>query len=389
MKPYYADAAITLWHGDALEVLRTLPDRSVDCCVTSPPYYGLRDYGTGTWDGGDPGCDHKRPVSTSPLNANFNERWGNSPGQHKQEEARPQSYRNVCGKCGAQRVDHQYGLEESPAAYVEVMRQVFAEVRRVLADDGTLWLNIGDSYASGPIGKQNGQCGKAATDGRRVRTDIVLSAHRPVSDVPSKNLLGIPWRTAFALQDDGWILRNAIVWNKPNAMPESVTDRLSSRHELIFLFAKSRRYWFDLDPIREPQAETSLERSRYSRTGHAKDVYGDGITKLRNPVTDAASSRRALAGMGRNPGDCWTIPTQPFPGAHFAVFPIEIPRRAIQAGCKPGGTVLDPFSGSGTTGLAAGQLGRRYFGIDLNADYLDMSLRTRLAQTSLMDGEVS
>jgi DNA modification methylase len=327
MKPYYADAAITLWHGDALGVLHTLPDRSVNCCVTSPPYYGLRDYGT---------------------------------------------------EC-------QYGLEESPAAYVEVMRQVFAEVRRVLADDGTLWLNIGDSYVAGSA-MTGTKSMRQRLNGSHLRDETIV---RGVSDLPAKNMLGIPWRTAFALQDDGWILRNAIVWNKPNAMPESVTDRLSNRHELIFLFAKSRRYWFDLDPIREPQAESSLERSRYSRTGHAKDVYGDGITKLRNPVTDAASSRRALAGMGRNPGDVWAIPTQPFPGAHFAVFPIEIPRRAIQAGCKPGGVVLDPFSGSGTTGLAAGQLGRRYVGIDLNADYLDMSLRTRLAQTSLLDGEVS
>jgi DNA modification methylase len=320
MKPYYADAAITLWHGDALGVLRTLPDRSVDCCVTSPPYYGLRDYGT---------------------------------------------------EC-------QYGLEESPAAYVETMRQVFAEVRRVLADDGTLWLNIGDSYSSSPPGKTDhalrsstlNASKRASAATAMMRESVRTAAVDRNRFFPEKNMLGIPWRTAFALQDDGWILRNAIVWNKPNAMPESVTDRLSSRHELIFLFAKSRRYWFDLDPIREPVQENN-------HTGH---VFG-GANKALN-LTIGSSERRTggiykPTGNGRNPGDLWTIPTTPFPGAHFAVFPVEIPRRAIQAGCKPGGVVLDPFSGSGTSGLAAGQLGRRYVGIDLNAGYLDMSLRRR------------
>ena len=206
-------------------------------------------------------------------------------------------------------------------------------------------------------------------------------------NLPEKSLIPIPWLVAIALQDDGWTLRNAIVWHKPNAMPESVTDRLSNRYEPLFLFSKSRRYWFDLDPIREAQTESSLERSKYRRTGHPKDVYGDGRTKLRNPATDAESSARALDGVGRNPGDVWSIPTQPFSEAHFAVYPIAIPERAILSGCKPSGVVLDPFSGSGTTGLAATRHGRRYVGIDLNADYLDLSLRTRLAQTALIDGE--
>lgn len=205
--------------------------------------------------------------------------------------------------------------------------------------------------------------------------------------LPEKSLIPIPWLVAIALQDDGWILRNDIIWAKPNAMPESVTDRLSTRHEHLFMLSKSRSYWFDLDPIREAQTESSLERSKYRRTGHPKDVYGDGRTKLRNPATDAESSARALEGVGRNPGDVWSIPTQPFSEAHFAVYPIAIPERAILSGCKPNGVVLDPFSGSGTTGLAANKHGRRYVGIDLNADYLDLSLRTRLAQTALIDGE--
>lgn len=257
------------------------------------------------------------------------------------------------------------GAEKSPAEYVAALVAVFAEVRRVLADDGTLWLNLGDSYYSGK--------------GSPTQPDVKNEARRPprrVLDQPGaewgrpKSLLGIPWRVAFALQDDGWILRNDIIWAKPNGMPESVTDRLSTKHEHLFLLTKSRRYWFDLDPIREPHA------SEPGREG-ANCLRGQKAIRATGPNSGVYSEG------GRNPGDVWTIPTQPFTEAHFAVFPVEIPRRAIAAGCKPGGVVLDPFSGSGTTGLAAAELGRRYVGIDLNRDYLELSLRTRLSQPSL------
>lgn len=172
------------------------------------------------------------------------------------------------------------------------------------------------------------------------------------------------------VKQDRWILRNDVIWAKPNGMPESVTDRLSTKHEHLFLLTKSRRYWFDLDPIREPHV------SEPGREG-ANCLRGQKAIRATGPNSGAYSEG------GRNPGDVWTIPTQPFTGAHFAVFPVEIPRRAIAAGCKPGGVVLDPFSGSGTTGLAAAELGRRYVGIDLNRDYLELSLRTRLSQPSL------
>lgn len=291
MTPYYSDDQTTLYHGDALSALTTLMDGSVDCIVTSPPYFGLRDYG----------------------------------------------------------VDGQIGAESSPAEFVAALVAVFREARRVLADDGTLWLNLGDSYSGGNRTSYDTAGGKTRARGH--------NAERPLTGIPGKNLLGIPWRVAFALQDDGWILRNDIIWAKPNAMPESVTDRLSTKHEHLFLFSKSRRYWFDIDPIREDYAPAGLERRAYMF--------------------------RASSDYGNNPGDVWTIPTQPFSEAHFAVFPLEIPRRAIAAGCKPAGVVLDPFSGSGTTGKAAAELGRRYVGIDLNRDYLDLSLRTRLVQPSL------
>lgn len=296
MTPYYQDGSVTLYHDSALRVSRKLPAQSANCIVTSPPYFGLRDYGT----------------------------------------------------------DGQYGLEGSPAEYVKNMRELFAELRRVLADDGTLWLNLGDSYNA-----YNGNRGASRSGFSRNEPlpSLPKGAGLTTPDLPVKSLIGIPWRVAFALQDDGWILRNAIVWAKPNGMPESVTDRLSSKHEYLFLFSKRARYWFDLDAIREPQAE--IARAQCSSDPE----------------------------RGRNPGDVWTIPTQPFPGAHFAVFPVTLPQRCILAGCKPGGTVLDPFSGSGTTGLAAQRTGRKYVGIDISRDYHDLALSTRLRDATLDFGE--
>lgn len=354
-QPYYQDDALTLHHGDALAVLSELPDGSVDSCVTSPPYFGLRDYG--------------------------------QPGQ--------------------------YGLEASPAEYVETMHQVFTQVRQVLADDGTLWLNIGDSYSGswGNQGRKDERGGQRAVngpmmtpvhDGRYPDAGSNTGAIKPGAP-PAKNLMGIPWRVAFALQDDGWILRNAIVWHKPNAMPESVTDRLSTRHEMLFMFSKSPRYWFDLDPIREPliQPEALDEGlvfggkspdvgrrggATYGRTWEQRKAEGEPLRA--GLAGQQAHGKGGLAGheRGRNPGDVWSISTQPFSEAHFAVMPTALAGRCILAGCKPDGTVLDPFSGSGTTGLAATKHGRRYVGIDLSAEYLDLSLRTRLAQSALMDG---
>jgi DNA modification methylase len=304
-------APFTLYVGDARTVLAGMPAGSANCIVTSPPYWGKRDYG-------------------------------------------------VAG---------QYGHEDSPAAYVTTMREVFREARRVLADDGTCWLNLGDSYsASG-----GGATGMHAYLGEHLTTHRAAGLH-------TKNLLGLPWRVAFALQDDGWIVRNAIVWHKPNAMPESVRDRLSCRHELVFLLAKSPGYWFDLDPIREPH-KTVKRHEPLTTRGQRTRPRGHPPGRTRRPkygpdtpeVTTARryGSRRHSRGHpnGRNPGDVWSIPTRPYRGPHFAAYPIDLPLRCIAAGCKPGGVVLDPFTGSGTTGLAAIQLGRRFTGIDLSAEF--------------------
>lgn len=309
MDPYYQDENVTLFHGRALNVTRAMPDESVDCVVTSPPYFGLRDYGH----------------------------------------------------------EDQYGTEETPGEYIENMVRLYREVRRVLTDDGTFWLNVGDSYYSG-----RGNPGPNGTDpknlARRGWNRQVDKPGQPWGQ--RKGMLGIPWRVALALQDDGWILRNDIIWAKPNAMPESVTDRLANRHEHLFLFTKSLKYWFDLDPIREPHV------SAPSRAG-ANALRGQKAIRKSGPNSGQYSEG------GRNPGDVWDIATRPFPGAHFATFPEELPRRCIASGCKPGGVVLDPCSGSGTTGAAAQALGRRYIGIDINADYLKLSLETRLRNAPL------
>ena len=315
VRPYYEDEWVTLYHGDCLDVLPMLPDASVNACVTSPPYFGLRDYGD----------------------------------------------------------ERQHGMEDSPAEYVETLRAVFAEVWRVLADDGTLWLNLGDSYYSG-----RGSPGpNSAFQKNAARRGWVRPVDRPAQRWGRpKGLLGIPWRVAFALMDDGWTLRNDNIWNKTNAMPESVHDRLSGRHEYVFLFTKGPRYWFDLDPIREPHlSEPGREGRNYMRGQKA--------------VRPAGPNSGSYSEGGKNPGDVWSIPTRPFPEAHFATMTPEVAHRCIVAGCKSGGVVLDPYSGSGTTGRQATRAGRRYVGIDTNADYLDLSLRTRLAQDVLDFGSAS
>lgn len=315
--PYFCDEQVTLYHGKALDIARELPSSSVDYIVTSPPYYNLRDYG----------------------------------------------------------VDGQYGLEATPAEYVANLCELFKELRRVVTSDGTLWLNLGDTYstrADASAGPTSGRSRPHAMPGRTNTTGAI----------GRKQLLGIPWRVAFALQDDGWVLRRDIVWEKPCAKPESVNDRPSSRHEYVFLLTKSPTYWFDLDAIREPHADTSIKRTAAHRspTGRAaregKPYRGAGQRETMR--LDQMNHPR-----GRNPGDVWSIATIPFAHAHFAVMPPTLAQKCVAAGCKPGGTVLDPCNGAGTTGLAAQRTGRRYIGIDINADYLDLSLRTRLRDATL------
>lgn len=340
--------------GNVLETLKDVPPCSVQCVVTSPPYYGLRDYG----------------------------------------------------------VDGQIGLEETPEAYVEKLVQVFREVRRVLKDDGTLWLNLGDSYWGG-----KGQSAHGGSEKQRARFERNESINREYQEVgrhgwtapkdgkhpviKPKDLIGIPWMVAFALRADGWWLRQDIIWSKPNPMPESVTDRCTKAHEYIFLLTKSKVYYYDQDAIREPYAEASLPRALRGTSENNKWVEGapgstaHTISQPRKNVRKqfekehggggsglkghsgykAADGRLLINPLGRNKWSVWEVPTVAYKEAHFATFPPALIEPCILAGSKEGDTVLDPFNGSGTTGEVSIKHNRHYIGCELNPDYVRLTKR--------------
>jgi site-specific DNA-methyltransferase (cytosine-N4-specific) len=357
-----------IYGTDVREGLRLLDDGSVHCVVTSPPYWGLRDYGV------------------APT------RWGDWEGQ--------------------------LGHEDTPALYVEHLVEVFREVRRVLRDDGTLWLNLGDSYAQGRgHGHWTSRKDKGDEHGQRVAGFWAQKGAEDVGLKP-KDLVGIPWRVALALQDDGWWLRNDVIWHKANHLPTPVQDRFACSHEHVFLLSKSQHYFFDLDAVRVPHTSGTYDED--GTFTPSQQWHEDGAGSRKMDQTEgrlgslAGSPRRAGRGLfnpnGKNPGDVWKLPTQPFPGAHFAVWPEVVPERCVKAGTSEYGccqrcgapwerdgrlweptcpctrtgltrpVVLDPFSGSGTTGRVALRLGRDYVGVDLNADYLSMATSRLLGE---------
>jgi DNA modification methylase len=291
---------VRILQGDCRTVLATLPSASVHCIVTSPPYYGLRDYGA----------------------------------------------------------DGQIGLEPTPDAYVAELVAVFRAARRVLRDDGTLWLNLGDSYARNGGTQGGGNRALLHLDGKQRRMTRV-----PDGGLKEKDLIGIPWRVAFALQADGWYLRQDIIWAKPNPMPESVTDRCTKAHEYVFLLSKSARYWYDQDAIREDEKQTSGVNMRAPKMGTHRLTDGYQIVTAKNYNDIKGANRRSV----------WTIATQPYAESHFATMPPDLAELCIKAGCPKDGTVLDPFGGAGTTGLVADRLGRNAVLIELNPDYATMA----------------
>jgi len=314
---------IKILAGDCRDTLKTIADKSVNCCVTSPPYFGLRDYG-----------------------------------------------------CAGQ-----IGLEQTPDAYVAELIAVFREVRRVLRDDGTLWLNLGDSYAS--TVKGSGGAGKSRLGPNRDLQNIGHQKFEPrrfdMQGLKPKDLIGIPWRVAFALQADGWYLRQDIIWHKPNPMPESVKDRCTKAHEYIFLLSKSARYYYDAEAIKEDAG--GWNGSEF-HDGKNLEVHPN-VGKVRKSKkrgefsgkTNALPGREAFRAVTetRNKRSVWTVATQPYSGAHFATFPPNLIRPMILAGCPAGGTVLDPFGGSGTTGIVASANGRNAVLIELNPEYIRLA----------------
>lgn len=391
--------------GDALEVLRNAGDGQVRCVVTSPPYWGLRDYKTGRWEGGDPTCKHRY------ANA---QRGTNTDGSFSTERSFEGGARPTLGSCrwcGAVRVDQQVGLEPSVDLYVQRLVEVFREVRRVLTDDGTVWLNLGDSYVTRPRGNRKGDPSTSSlTNPQRQEqvyphnVDWRVRNGRPDGDVKAalnhtvlkhKDLIGVPWRVAFALQADGWWLRSDVVWHKLNALPESVKDRPTRAHEFLFLLTKSDRYFYDHEAIKEPAAWTAHPRRVVDNTpGEAARPPGTAphtglrttglapvIPIRKNDSTESAEVRgqnhKRTAGFQarwdtdpdkpklRNKRDVWSLTSEPYRKAHFAVMPTKLVEPCVLAGTQPNDLVLDPFCGSGTVGVVALRHGRRFVGVDL------------------------
>ena len=392
LTPYYQDAAVTLFAGDALTVLCELPTASVQTCITSPPYWGLRDYGVPplVW-GGDPACPHdwggeergRRKDMLPPTESSSAGRVG----ADERQGVGPPSGGYFCLQCGAWRGC--LGLEPTPELYVAHLMDVFREVWRVLRDDGTCWLNLGDSYITAPHesgsthdpkwpgGRNRGGniANRQRQSFRRDRLVMGDDAHRPAPGLKSKDMVGIPWRVAFALQADGWWLRSDIIWAKPNPLPESVTDRPTKAHEYLFLLAKSERYYYDAEAIKEPATHAGriIEYNGTQKNCGAGDGVNDRRTLIDRTVSVAA---------GRNRRTVWEIATQPYPEAHFATFPVDLVKPCVLAGSKAGDTLLDPFVGSGTTCYVAKELGRQAIGIDLKPKYLDLAAK-RLRQEVL------
>lgn len=313
-------------NGDALEVLQTLPDSSINCCITSPPYFGLRDYG----------------------------------------------------------VDGQVGNESTPEEYVQKLTEILTEVKRVLKDDGTLWLNLGDSYAGSNqgAGTKNPTAKQKSNRGTNYMTTVEhKSKLAKLPGLKAKDLIGIPWMVAFALRDDGWYLRQDIIWYKPNCMPESVKDRCTKSHEYIFMFSKSKKYYFDNEAIREPCVTNDTSSPRGSK-GALTPNSGRRKQNQSCAVQGAEPNERCKQQkppLLRNKRDVWSVSTKPCREAHFATFPDTLIEPCVLAGCPKGGIILDPFLGSGTTAFVAARNKRNYIGIELNPEYIEIA-QQRISQ---------
>lgn len=393
----FLDRRVSLWIGDCLDALAAMEPDSVDCVVTSPPYWGLRDYGTGRWEGGDPNCDHRSPTMREGRNEDRTKLAGSAATNNAQLRL---AHNSACGKCGAVKVDQQIGLEPTLTEHLTKMVAVFEAVRRVLKPEGTLWINYGDCYATSPNGRSAADTKAAGGDDRTFRD-------KPFSTIggvlKAKDLCMVPNRLAIALQEAGWWVRSEIIWAKPNPMPESIRDRPATSHEKIFMLTKSPRYWFDREAVKRPVSPNTNARISQNLAAQEGSHRANGGGKTNGPmravvegstrklaaenqsmIGQKASREAALSLMveSRNlrnyepaPVSVWNIATQPFSDAHFATFPPELAERCILAGCPKGGLVLDPFGGAGTTALVALRHGRLASLIELNPEYAAMARR--------------
>lgn len=340
---------------DVINGLKMLPEASVHCCVTSPPYYGLRDYGTAIWQGGNPDCDHTGKPMRTCKGVNTNTGTGNDVKNTEKREI----YKQYCEKCGAARIDMQIGLEDTPEMYINRIVEVFREIRRVLRDDGTVWLNFGDSYAGAGWRNNNDNPGakQRTSKGTTNISGVIIK-----TDCKPKDLIGIPWMVAFALRADGWYLRQDIIWHKPNPMPESVTDRCTKSHEYIFLLSKSRNYYYDKIAIMQPIKDETIKRliqdvknqkGSYRQQGKTNGPMKAVISGRKDPDIDHTKGLNGTNFIGHknylnskgelihdevaNKKSVWTVTTKPFKEAHFAVFPQNLIVDCIKAGTSEHG----------------------------------------------------
>jgi DNA modification methylase len=359
---------IKILKGDCLETLKSLDEQSINTCVTSPPYWGLRDYGTGEWVGGNADCLHKSAKKNADKTGGFTGKRIRKIGGS--ENNKYLKHKKNCSDCGATRKDNQLGMEDTPEEFVENLVRVFKEVKRVLRDDGTVWLNLGDSYYNYRPGKGQSLSKQSVSNTDQDLPQDCARRGNKIAGLKEKDLVGIPWRVAFALQADGWYLRQDIIWHKPNPMPESVRDRCTKSHEYIFLLSKNPKYYYDNEAIKEDAKSAGKKSDGFKgRQGGAEyHATGGGI-----------GSEEKIYNK-KNKRSVWTITTKPYKEAHFATFPTELIEPCVLAGCPEGGTVLDPFGGSGTTGLVASKHNRNAVLCELNEGYID------IAEKRLNDG---
>jgi DNA modification methylase len=373
--------------GNNIDTLKKIPNGSVDCCVTSPPYYGLRDYGTAIWIGGDSACNHFRDnkiVDGDTFSSDYHPKGD-------------MIYKTVCKKCGAIREDHQIGLEATPEEYIEKLITVFSEIRRVLKNTGTLWINIGDSYNGS--GKNNGNT-KPSTYKQSSNTASHATSVMRLKSMPPKSLIGIPWRFALAMMNDGWILRQDIIWSKPSVMPESVKDRFCKSHEYIFLFSKKTKYYFNHRYALEPATgyddrktetvtrgvfdqevwghESGTKRERWPQRGYITKEGRTGLSEQHHGTSIPTNPLRTKR-------DVWVVASEPSELNHYAMFPQKLILPCILCGCPENGIVLDPFLGSGTTAVVAVKNLRKYIGCEINPEYIQIAEQRIANEKGLFD----
>jgi len=383
---------IKFFQGNCIDKIKELDDNSIDCVVSSPPYYGLRDYGTAKWQGGDLNCSHSYGRNTRGGLTEFQKKNKGSFGDESVKSG------ENCKLCGAKRIDEQFGLEKTYQEYLANTVKVFETFKPKLKDTATVWWNVGDSYNTKPAGnkdlkKSSGLPNKK--ENLHKRKDNISKVL--LKSLKEKDLLMIPNRVAIALQMAGWYIRSEIIWHKPNPMPESVRDRPTSCHEKIWLITKNKKYYYDADAIRDPLASSSLTRLNQDIKNQKGSARGNGGRKT-NGNMKAVFSKKNIKGnfskrgitrtteglnlktqlekinpLGRNKRNVWTITTKPFKEAHFATFPPDLIEPCIKAGCPENGIVLDPFAGAGTTGIVARSLNRTAILIELNPEYIEIS----------------